>query len=231
MQPVLVREEAGGRYELIAGERRWRAARIAGLATVPAVVKNLDAKTSAEWALVENLQREDLNPLERADAFQKLINEFGLTHEEVAVHVGVDRTNVTNHLRLLRLHPDIQSWLSNELLSMGHARALAGLDQQDVQIQLARRSIENGWSVRQLETAVKAYLSAGQAQSAKLPASSMPKARSAVILDMEKQLSEALGTRVAIRTGRKKGSGVLSIEYHSLDDFDHLVGRLGVTLH
>ncbi len=228
MQPVLVRQAGADTFELIAGERRWRAAKLAGLADIPAVVRDLDAKTSAEWALVENLQREDLNPLERADAFQKLIDGFGLTHEQVAEHVGVHVTSVTNHLRLLRLHPDVQSWLTNNLLSMGHARALAGIDSHDKQLKWARQAIEAGWSVRQLEAAVRLPepgLNTNQTGD-KPPAA----VRSAVVADIERQLSDALTTRVTVKSGRKKGSGVLSIEYHSLDEFDALIQRMGIKL-
>lgn len=164
LQPVLVREIAPGEYELIAGERRYRAARRAGLATVPAVLRVVDDVTSLEQALVENLQREDLNPLDEAGAYQQLIEDFGLTHDEVARRVGKSRTTVTNSLRLFQLPPAVQRHVRDNLLTAGHARALLGSPDRALQEQLALEAIHEGLSVRAVEDKVRAALAADVAK-------------------------------------------------------------------
>ena len=231
MQPIIVRpspaHERAGRYELVAGERRWRAARIAGLSAVPAIVRQLDDRAVAEWSLIENLQREDLNPIERAEAFQRLVEQFGQSHEAIAQRVGSDRSTITNTLRLLSLDPDVQLMVREQLLSAGQARALAGLGDGEMQVKLAQHAARRGWSVRKVEAEVRrltATVDGGQAASRENRKSRSP----TYLRDIEGQIGEQLNTRVTIRPGRKKGSGKLTIEFYSLDQFDALMARLGV---
>jgi ParB family chromosome partitioning protein len=155
LQPLLVRQLPDGSYQLIAGERRWRAAQKAGLATVPAVVKTTDDMASVEQALVENLHRQDLAPLEEAGAYQQLIDDFSLTHDDVAKRVGKSRSSITNSLRLLALPAAIQAFLADGRLSAGHAKALLGTPDRAFQEQLARRAASEGWSVRAIEEAIR----------------------------------------------------------------------------
>ena len=235
MQPIVVRPrpgaapEAGSKgegaaYELVAGERRWRAARLAELERIPAIVRELDDRQLAEWALVENLQREDLNPIERAEAFHRLADGFGLSHDEVAQRVGLDRSTVTNHLRLLRLDPEVGSLVAQGVLSMGQARALAGLEDAAAQRDLAKRVVKQEMTVRKVEAAVRALTGPATPTSATPPA-----ARSAYLDDVERQIRDQLGTKVVIRPYRKKGTGCLSIDFHSLEHFDALIEMLGCT--
>lgn len=227
MQPIIARARADkpGRYEVVAGERRWRAAQIAGLDSVPVIVRALNDRQLAEWALIENLQREDLNPIERAEAFSRLIEQFGLSHEEAGARIGMDRSSISNHLRLLNLAEPVQQLIREGLLSMGQSRAIAGLSDAGQQQMLAERAVRQGLSVREVEAAVKKL---GAGQPAAVPSGG--KAKAAYLVDLEKQISEQLGTRVLIKTGRKKGAGTLSIEFYSLDQFDELVGKLGVKM-
>ncbi|WP_432798378.1 ParB/RepB/Spo0J family partition protein [Poriferisphaera sp. WC338] len=235
IQPIMVRKIDGAvdgeaAYELVAGERRWRASKLAGLETIPGFVRELDEKQLAELALIENLQREDLNPIERAEAFKRLADTFDLSHEQVADRVGVERPTISNHLRLLSLCDDVRTLIRAGALSMGQARALAGLMDEASQIALARQAIKEAWSVRQMEAAVR-KLAAGapkpQADDTKETAKAR---RSAQMADLEKHLSEQLSTKIKIRPGRKKGAGTLSIEFYSVDQFDELVAKLGGNL-
>ena len=155
LQPILVRQIANGKYQLIAGERRWRAATRAGLATVPAVVRPTDDIASVEQALVENLHRQDLTPLEEASAYQQLMDDFAFTHEKIASRVGKSRSAITNALRLLTLPPSIQHLLADGRLAAGHAKAILGTPDRAFQEQLARRAVDEGWSVRAVEDAVR----------------------------------------------------------------------------
>lgn len=225
MQPIVARScvDQPGRYEVVAGERRWRAAQLAGLVKMPVIVRNLNDRQIAEWALIENLQREDLNPIERAEAFSRLIEQFGLSHEEAGARVGMDRSSISNHLRLLVLSDTVKDMLGEGLLSMGQARALLGLSDQSQQQALAERAVRQGLSVREVEAEVR-KISSGAAMSVK----STRQAKAPFLADLEKQIAEQLGTKVAIKSGRKKGSGTLSIEFYSLDQFDSLVSQLGV---
>ncbi len=225
MQPIIVRPTGSGQdgYEIVTGERRWRAAQIADLARIPAIVRDLNDRQLAEWALIENLQREDLNPIERAEAFSKLIDQFGLSHEEAGSRVGMDRSSISNHLRLLGLSEPVKQLIREGLLSMGQARALAGLSDVDQQRMLAERAVRQGMSVREVESAVRRFTKGGTISTKARQRSSSP-----YLADLEKQIAEQLGTKVHIRAGRKKGAGTLSIEFYSLDQFDALVGRLGV---
>ena len=226
MQPIVVRPDASekGRYELVAGERRWRAAQIAALETLPAIVRELDDRQIAEWALIENLQREDLNPIERAAAFRRLGEQFDMGHEAIAARVGLDRSTVTNLLRLLALAPGVQDLLRNDLLSMGQARALAGVTDAASQEALARRAVKEGMSVREVERAVRSLTQEKTGGAEK----GSQETRSSHFRDLEQQIGHQLGTRVAIAPGRKKGSGKLTIEFFSIDQFDNLLDKLGV---
>ncbi len=227
MQPVVVRQTPGsadGDYQLVVGERRWRAARLAGLRKIPALVCDVDDQTAAQWSLVENLQREDLNPIERAEAFQRLIDDFGLTHQEIADRVGLDRSSITNHLRLNELDEFTKSAVIAGQLGFGHAKALLGVSDARRRERLARQAIRQDWSVREVERRVGG-VGGGQRPpgSAEAPA---PLAR-AHLDDVERRLGEHLGTKVRIQPGRTKGSGKLVIEFFAHDQFEGLLQRFG----
>ncbi|MBT8485571.1 MAG: ParB/RepB/Spo0J family partition protein [Phycisphaerales bacterium] len=220
MQPIIVRPAGARRYELIAGERRWRAAQLAGLGHLPAIVRELDDREAMEWALVENLQREDLNPIERAEAFQRLAAEHSLTHRAIAESVGVDRSNVTNHLRLLELDEETQTLVREGVLSGGHGRALLAFANLDARRRLAARAAREGWSVRDLERRARSQSSAATTNKS-------PSPRQVQLDDLERRLGEHLGTKVRVERGRRKGAGTLSISFFSLDEFEGLMKRLG----
>ncbi len=220
MQPVLVRPVGDDRYEIIAGERRWRAARMAGLNVVPALVRDIPDQQALAAALIENIQREDLNPLEEAVGIQRLVGEFGLTHQAVAETLGRSRTAVTNLLRLLELAPPVRDLLSQGRLDMGHARALLALP-VTAQVALARAAVEQQWSVREVEQRVAAHLkSPGAAATAPKRVVDRDVAR------LEEELSQSLGTSVEIRSSAKKGAGKLTIAYRTLDQLEALLTRL-----
>ena len=227
LQPLLVRRLDNGRYELIAGERRWRAAQRAGLLTVPAVVKTTNDLSSMEQALVENLHRQDLSPLEEASAFQQLIDDFGLTHDDVAKRVGKSRSSVTNALRLLALPPAIQALLADGRLSAGHAKALLGTPDRNFQESIAKKAVAEGWSVRAVEEAVR---DRGQ-ETAAATGSNTPvatgsssgtstKLRPAGLLELENHISDYLSTRVTVKMANKKGT--VTIEFADLEDLERL---------
>lgn len=218
VQPVVVRPE-GDHFELVAGERRWRAAQLAGLQKVPAVIRELDARSAAAIALIENIQREDLNPLEEAHAFLRLIEEFDLTHQQVADSVGRSRAAVSNLLRLLDLADPVKQQVNQGLLDMGHARALLALIRHD-QIEVARLVVNRGLSVRETELLVKKTL-ASQAGGSKKPALAVDPD----IRRLETSLSEKLGANVKIKPG-KKGSGQLVIHFHSSAELDGILEHL-----
>ena len=217
IQPVLLRPAAKG-YELVAGERRWRAARLAGLKSVPAIVRDLTERQNAFYALIENMQREDLDAIEEAEGIQEIIGNYGLTQEEAAGVVGKSRSYVTNSLRLLKLPEEVRSMVSSKQLSAGHARAIAGLATEALQLEAAAKAVKDGWSVRQIEsyTGSKAKKRRKTAKSRLKPAD---------IRAAEEDLSEALGTKVAINGTEKRGK--LEIEYYSKDELDRLVELLG----
>lgn len=214
-------------YVLIAGERRLRAARRAGLASVPCVVREATRQQMVEWALIENIQRSDLNPMEKACAYRDYIDRFNLTQVDAAAKLGQPRATVANYLRLLELHQDIQRMLLEELLSFGHAKVLAGLVGQDQrQIELANMVVSAGLSVRQLEALVSnAQQPVEQAQES---APKESRTKSPNIRDLEEQLTSVLGTKVAILPGRAKHSGRLVINFYTLDDFDRITSSLGL---
>jgi ParB family transcriptional regulator, chromosome partitioning protein len=214
VQPIVVRARADGRFELIAGERRWRAAQMAGLARIPAVVRELDDQAALAVALIENIQRQDLNPLEEAAALRRLTQEFGLTHEAVARAVGRSRTAVTNLLRLLDLAPGARALVDEGRLEMGHARALLTLDALS-QERLARRIAAEGLSVRQVERLVAAN---GR------PPRTAPRRPDPNLRALEEDLAQRLGAPVALEHGRRGGRVV--IRYHSLEQLDEILARL-----
>lgn len=227
LQPVLVRRLVDGRYELIAGERRWRAAMRAGLATIPAVVRDTDELASVEQALVENLHRQDLTPLEEAAAYNQLVDDFGLTHDEVARRVGKSRPTVSNTLRLLSLPASVQQLLADGRLSAGHARALLGTDDRSFQEHLARRVADEGWTVRAVENAVRDRHQA--ATGVPGPTAGPERSRSgptrpAAALEVENLLADRLSTRVSVTLGAARGK--LVIEFADLDDLGRIYGLL-----
>ena len=224
IQPIVVRELSPGKFEIVAGERRWRASQEAGLAEVPVVVRELDDRTVIAMALIENIQREDLNPLEEAQSLQRLIGEFSLTHAEAAEAVGRSRAAVSNLLRLLELPPAIRALLEARRLEMGHARALLTLS-PELASKLASDAADQGWSVREVEYRAQQF-SAG-----KLPVTGNKKSKpgkvtpQADIASLETELSESLGTKVAIAHG-SSGKGKLVIHYTSVDTLEGVLERL-----
>ena len=225
LQPIVVQPNADGSYTIVVGERRWRAAKLAGLRDLPAMLRTVDDGQSAEWALIENLQREDLNPIERAQGFEHLINEFSLSHEDVSKHVQVERSTVTNALRLLNLDPDVQVLVRQGILSGGHAKALASISDSNFQLDLAKKAVQRDWSVRQLEAAVRR-----ERQSPQSSTKQHPRRKSTHIADLERQISEQLGTKVHINSTQSKESGTLSIEYFDFDHFDGLMKRMDIEI-
>ena len=217
VQPIVVRPE-GDHFELVAGERRWRAAQLAGLQKVPAVIRELDAKSTAAIALIENIQREDLNPLELATAFSRLIEEFDLTHQQVADSVGRSRAAISNLLRLLDLADPVKDQVNKGLLNMGHARALLALIRHD-QIEVAKLVVNRSLSVRETELLVKKTL-AGQSGTKTKTKSVDPDIRR-----LENSLSEKLGANVKIKSG-KKGSGQMLISFHSAAELEGILEHL-----
>jgi len=219
IQPIVVRAIGAGRYEIIAGERRWRAAQKAGLAEIPALVKTVQETAVVAMALIENIQREDLSPLEEAQALSRLIDEFGLTHQQAADAVGRSRASVSNLLRLLELPAEIKRLLDERRLEMGHARALATLPEKRA-VALALRAAEEQWSVRQLEEAARAPEGKPLASASKVPARTDPD-----IAALERELGEKLAARVKIAHA-KNGRGKLVIQYFSLDELEGILGHI-----
>jgi len=214
VQPVLLRR-SNQRYQLIAGERRWRAARLAGLVAIPALVRELGDRDALELALTENLLREDLNPIEAAHGYEVLQQKHGLSHEEIAARLGLDRSTVTNTLRLLRLPPEVQELISEGKISAGHARAVLGLP-ESVQGEVALAIVKHGWSVREVENRVAA---AGR-EPAQKPDASPPPPLDANLRAAVLELERTLGTRVKIRGDEKRGK--IEISYYSVEDLNRI---------
>ena len=225
MQPIVVRRVANtdDRFELIAGERRWRAMDRLGRTEVPAIVQDVDNAKAAELALIENLQREDLNPIDRATALRRLADEFSWTHQELSSRVGLDRATVSNLLRLNDLDPGCAAHVRSGALTLGHAKVLLGVTEVPARRRLADQAVSHDWSVRQLEAALR--------EQGDVPRGTTRRKRDSVqsnhLADLRRQLEEHLGTRVDLRVGRKKGAGELRIQFFSLDDFDGLMQRIG----
>jgi ParB family chromosome partitioning protein len=231
LQPVLVRPAGEGQYELIAGERRWRAARRVGLQTIPALVRETDDAAALEQALVENVHRDNLNPLEEAAAYQQLIEDFGLTHDEVAARVGRSRVTVSNTLRLMQLPPAIQKSVQEGKLSMGHARALLGSPDRSFQEQLAKRIVADDLSVRATEEAVRERSGEGNGAAPAAvvgdTATANPagrKLRAPGLVELEELLGDHLETRVKISMGASRGKVV--VEFSTLEDLERIYRRI-----
>jgi ParB family transcriptional regulator, chromosome partitioning protein len=220
IQPIVVRRH-GARFQLIAGERRWRAARQAGVARIPAVVRDVTDAESLEIALIENLMREDLNPMEEAEAYQKLIAQFGCTQEELAQRVGKDRSSIANALRLLRLPEPIQADLRGGRLTMGHARALLTLATEAEQLRLRDEILAHSWSVRATEDTVRTAESAGPRRIGRKPG----RRRSVELAALEEAVQQALMTRVRIVGNERKGK--IEITYATAEELERLSARLG----
>ena len=229
LQPVLVRRSPDGRYELIAGERRWRSAKRAELVTIPAVVRESDDLSSLEQALIENLHRQDLSPLEEAAAYQQLLDDFGLTHEQLSRRVGKSRASISNALRLFQLPPSVQRLLGGNQLTAGHARALLGTPDRGFQEALSRRILDEQLSVRAVEDAVRARneLGGSAAESAEEPVGADDSPRSGPsrlrppgVLELEELLSEHLATRVRVEVGAARGKVV--VEFATLEDLERI---------
>ena len=216
IQPVVVRSH-GGRYQRVAGERRWRAAQRAGLRKLPAVVREVSDEKLLELALIENIQRQELNPIEEGKAYRKLIDTLGLTQDTVSERVGKDRTIIATLLRLLKLPDDIQKLVEESVLSAGHGRALLTVEDPKVQRSLAQAAIENGWSVRELERAAKRPPTSLTTVSKGVNGSTDPNAKLA-----ETKMQRALSTNVKILPARKGTGGKIEIEYYSVDDLDRI---------
>ena len=242
LQPVLVRRLDSGAYELIAGERRWRAAQRAGLATVPAIVRTADNLNSIEQALVENLHRQDLTPLEEAAAYQQLIEDFQLTHEQLSSRVGKSRSAITNTVRLLGLPPAVQHLLADGQLSAGHARALLGTPDRELQERLARQAVDHGWSVRAIEQAVRdgglepqvdihpepdAGVSPTPPPGTSIDGAGLTphtRLRPPGLLELEGLLATHLETRVAVQMSAKRGK--VTIDFADLEDLERIFHRM-----
>ena len=224
MQPIIVRPTGKDRFELVAGERRWRAAQLAGLRELPAVVRDLGDEDAAEWALVENMQREDLDPIERAHGLANLVAQFGLSHTQIGERLGLDRSTVANLIRLTELEEQVQHFVSSGRLQMGHARALLGMPPGTARLALAKRAASGGWSVRQVESAVRAQGDPGGQQQQ----NATPTQRQAVIADLERRLGEHLGTKVKITMRGNSTRGQLQIAFFNYPQFEGLMERMGL---
>jgi ParB family chromosome partitioning protein len=222
IQPLIVRR-VNGRHELIAGERRWRAAQEAGLAEVPVIVRLATDLEVLELSLIENLQRADLNPIEEAQGYARLANEFGLRQEDIAQKVGRSRASVANSMRLLDLHPQIQTWITQDLLSVGHAKVLLGLKGAEEQLFVAEAVLRRSATVRGTERLVARHLGIGRRRRRHVAG---PAVSSAAIEDLQNQLQQRLGTRVTLHYSEKGGR--IEIEYYGDEDLHRILAALGV---
>lgn len=231
MQPIIVRPATGGTYELVAGERRWRAAQTAGLKNVPALIRKLSDEEAAEWALVENVQREDLNPIERGMALKILCQKFNLTHTQLAERIGLERPTIANLIRLTELEPEIAQMIARGDLTGGHGRALLSIPSGEARLSLAREAAVGGWNVRKVEMLAQAHAIEPEKIGTKAPKQAEVEARQAVLRDLERQIGQKLATKVLITTDRSGAKGKLTIEFYSIDHFDGLLARLGIPTH
>lgn len=218
LQPILVQDRKD-HYEIIAGERRWRAAKLAGLKEVPVIIKNLSEQEIVEIALIENIQRENLNPIEEAQAYKRLLNEFNLKQDEVAERVSKSRTAVTNSMRLLKLCDEVQQMVINEMITTGHARALLSIEDAEQQYSIAQKIFDEKLSVRDVEKLVK------NLNKPEKPKKEENKALEVIYSDIEEKLKQALSTKVAV-SSKGNGAGKIEIEFYSHDDLDRLVEGL-----
>lgn len=224
LQPILVQERKDY-YEIIAGERRWRAAKIAGLKEIPVIIRNYSDQEIVEISLIENIQREDLNPIEEAQAYKRLLEEFHLKQDEVAERVSKSRTAVTNSMRLLKLCDGVQQMIIDDMLSTGHARALIPIEDQEMQLQLAQKIFDEKISVREVEKLVKGILKPEKEKSKK---EEKQQTIQYIYQDIENKLKEKFSRKVEISSKGKNGSGKIEIEFYSNDDLDRLVETLSM---
>jgi ParB family transcriptional regulator, chromosome partitioning protein len=225
LQPIVVRELGGEKYELVMGERRWRAAQATGRETIPAIVRDTKDDAMLRDALLENIHRANLNPLEEAAAYQQLLEEFGATHEELARRIGRSRPQISNTIRLLNLPAQVQKRVAAGVLSAGHARALLGLEDGEAQEALALRIVAEGLSVRATEELVALAVAEGPTNKTQ-PAKRRPKAHAPALTDLADRLSDRFDTRVKVDIGRNKGK--ITIEFATVDDLERIVGIIGV---
>lgn len=221
LQPILV-QDRGDYYEIIAGERRWRAAKLAGLKEIPVIIKNYSNQEIVEISLIENIQREDLNPIEEALAYKRLLTEFNLKQDEVAERVSKSRTAVTNSMRLLKLCDGVQQMIIDDMLSTGHARALIPIEDAEVQLQVAQQIFDLKLSVREVEKLVKNILNPAN----KPPKEEVPKSLVYIYQDIENKLKERMSRKVAISAKGKNGAGKIEIEFYSNEDLERLTDFL-----
>lgn len=219
LQPILVQDK-GEYYEIIAGERRWRAAKLAGLKEVPVIIRNYSSQEIVEISLIENIQREDLNPIEEAQAYKRLLTEFNLKQDEVAERVSKSRTAVTNSMRLLKLCDGVQQMIIDDMLSTGHARALIPIENPELQLQLAQRIFDEKLSVREVEKLVKSILKPAEEKPKK---EEIPQSLMYIYQNIENKLKDKLSRKVAISPKGKNGSGKIEIEFYSNDDLEKLI--------
>lgn len=219
LQPILVQDK-GEYYEIIAGERRWRAAKLAGLKEVPVIIRNYSSQEIVEISLIENIQREDLNPIEEAQAYKRLLTEFNLKQDEVAERVSKSRTAVTNSIRLLKLCDGVQQMIIDDMLSTGHARALIPIEDPELQLQLAQRIFDEKLSVREVEKLVKSILKPAEEKPKK---EEIPQSLMYIYQNIENKLKDKLSRKVAISPKGKNGSGKIEIEFYSNDDLEKLI--------
>lgn len=226
LQPITVRIR-DGRHEIIAGERRWTAAKACGLATVPVIVREADDEQMLELALIENIQREELNPIDRAKAYKRFCTRFNMRAEDLADRLAEDRSTIANYMRMLDLSPSIQELIAAGRLGMGHGRCLLGMAEPRRREELAFRAVEADWSVRTLELEVRKEKSPAPLPGGSTTKNSSSKV-SAHLRDLQHRFEHTLKTKVTIVEGRRKGSGRIMIEYYTLDDFDRIASALGV---
>ncbi|MBO6740074.1 MAG: ParB/RepB/Spo0J family partition protein [Phycisphaerales bacterium] len=228
MQPIVVRKADEG-YELIAGERRWRATKLAGLKTIRAVLDEADDERSAELALIENIQRADLNPIERAMGLRQLMDRYGSTQQQVAERMGMSRPALANLVRLLDLESDLQELVAAGTLSTGHAKVLLSVDDPAQRRALAKKAAELNWTVRLLETECQQLLrQPAESTTSEESQDQHPDRVSSVLRDLERSLSEHFGTNVMLKTNRQGTKGRVMIEFYDLDQFDGLLSKLGI---
>ena len=225
IQPLIVRQ-AGTRFELIAGERRWRAAQEVGLASVPAIVRTANDLEVLELSLIENLQRADLNPIEEAQGYARLVNEFGMRQEDIALKVGRSRAAVANALRLLDLHPQVQVWLAQNLVSVGHAKVLLALKAHEEQLLAAETVLRRNATVRSTERLVARLLGIGRSRRKSRRVTSESSATGTAVEDLQNRLQQHLATHVIIHHGDKRGR--IEIHYYGTDDLQRIVTALGL---
>jgi len=226
IQPLIVRQ-VGARFELIAGERRWRAAQEAGLTQAPVIIRSASDMEVLELSLIENLQRADLNPIEEAQGYARLANEFGMRQEDIALKVGRSRAAVANAMRLLDLHPQVQVWLAQDLLSVGHAKVLLALKAPEEQLLAAETVLRRNATVRSTERLVARQLGIGRSRRRSRRVGTEQGAASAAIEDLQNRLQEQLATHVTIHHGEKRGR--IEIEYYGNDDLQRILTALGLT--